>query len=161
MKVVLKINYKYKQQQQQRQKNIFFNKMLVFASLIGGWDKLELWGHTHLELLGLLVLVCIAEVILFKLAILAGLFPRSYDHQNITPSYNDTPEYDEIIYYEPDLLLTTNQGEWPQSETVYHQTQSAEEQQMLHHYNNPDISYNNQIFNNQLSNSTGIFRYVY
>ena len=138
--------------------------MLLFASLVGGWDKLELWDHTHLELLGLLFLVAIAEVILFKLIVLAGLFPRSSDHYN--SEYNDSQEYEDIFYYENDFT-TRNYGQWPQSEIIYHQQQPQEQQHIFHHYNDDqdynsyDVSYNNQFFNNQLTTSTGIFRYVY
>ena len=129
--------------------------MFLCASLVGGWDKLELWGHMHLELLGLLFLVVIAEVILFKLIVLADLFPRSFDHYN--SEYSDSQEYEEIIYYESDFT-TRNNGQWPQSEI----TTQEEQQQIFHHqhYNNSqddnsyDVSYNNQF-------STGIFRYVY
>ncbi|XP_065368703.1 uncharacterized protein LOC135961134 [Calliphora vicina] len=136
--------------------------MILQASLIGGWEKLELWGHTHLALLGLLVMVCILEVILLKMTTSAGLFtsPHHYD-----PDYDDSGEYEEDIYYED---LPTNYDQWARRQMRYRHQQQEQERQIIQqqqslYYNYDDATEqnNHHLLNNYHSNSTEVFRFVY
>ncbi|KAI8127152.1 hypothetical protein CVS40_2653 [Lucilia cuprina] len=136
------------------------------ASLIGGWEKLELWDHTHLALLGLLMLVCILEVILLKMTTSAGLFTRPHHYD---PDYDDSGEYEEDIYYEE---LSNNYDQWARRQMRYRQQQQQhlqEEQERLNmlqqqnQYNYYDYpsDQNNYFLNNYHTNSTEVFRFVY
>ncbi|KNC26129.1 hypothetical protein FF38_12233 [Lucilia cuprina] len=134
-------------------------KMILQASLIGGWEKLELWDHTHLALLGLLMLVCILEVILLKMTTSAGLFTRPHHYD---PDYDDSGEYEEDIYYEE---LSNNYDQWARRQMRYRQQQQQhlqEEQERLNmlqqqnQYNYYDYpsDQNNYFLNNYHTNST-------
>lgn len=138
--------------------------MILQASLIGGWENLELWNHTHLALIGLLVMVCVLEVILLKMTTSAGLFTRPHHHD---PDYDDAGEYEEDIYYED---LSTNYDQWARRQMRYRQRQ--QEQEVIQHrqiqyssYNTSDYDNsnegNNYFFNNYYSTSTEVFRFAY
>lgn len=73
--------------------------MILSASLIGGWDKLELWNHTHALLVALLFMVCSVEVVVWKMT--NSLFTRSNHFMEPDSDYTGSDEFeDENIYYE-------------------------------------------------------------
>lgn len=140
--------------------------MILQASLIGGWEKLELWDHTYMALFGLLILVCILEVILLKITTSAGLFTRPHHHYD--SDYDDSGEYEEDIYYED---ITSNYDQYARRQMRYRHQQQEQERQQYQYQNQQQQQYyynyydqnpqNNYFFNNYHTHSTDVFRFVY
>lgn len=125
--------------------------MILTASLVGGWHKLELWDHTHALLLGLLFIVCALEVILWKMT--TSLFNRSHQDMDYEGDYEGADEYEEDIYYEN---LQSNYDQIARRQQRYRQRQQQEELQLFsfNHTTPP----HNSIYNGH-SSAAGVFRY--
>lgn len=91
------------------------------ASLIGSWEKLELWGNTHLALFAFITLVCILEAVLLKLTTSARLFtgPHHYDFE-----YENTDENEDDIY---DEEFTIHYNEWVRPQLEFRSMQQETE----------------------------------
>ncbi|XP_059225455.1 uncharacterized protein LOC106081452 [Stomoxys calcitrans] len=113
--------------------------MIITPSLIGGWDKLELWDHTPALLIALLVMVCTMEVVLWKMT--NSLFTRSNHFIEHAADYTGSDEYeDENIYYEHlsndyDRMVYQRQRE-QQRQMQNQTTSSSEGHQQLQQYSN-------------------------